>query len=495
MPLLTFALSATASLVRSQTPIDSSFLSMVPAAFPVGFDLMTEGKRQYAAYYDSAHNMTVAMRNPGVSPWIKQVLPSKVGWDSHNYLTMALDGKGHLHVSGNMHAVPLIYFRTSSPYDITTLKRVPNLVSTTRETSVTYPEFVKGPLGDLYFLYRQGLSGDGLWYLDKFNDLAESWSALYGGAALFGNLDRAGASVNAYFTGPQMGPDGRFHIFFMWRDNGDASTCHDAGYIRTVSNNLDAWESVDGKPLTLPITLNSPATTFDSVAIKQGLINMGFSIGFDSRNRAILSYHKYDTAGISQIYNARYDSTAKRWQVVKASPWKNYRWEFGGGGTIASEIAVGPVTLKQGKLTETWRHSQFGSGEWILDEKTLLPVDSTKLLLKIAASETQHAVAEDLIQKSQWDRGMGDDPYVRYRMRWQTQGPNRDVQPDTIPPDSRLEVVAYRFTEPQALFPVPSDRRSRYPDEMNRVMRRWFPYQGEMFDLRGRQSAGIFRKN
>ena len=96
-------------------------ISKVPSEFPVGFSLLTTPERQYAAYYDAERNMTVACRDLDASEWTYQTLPSRIGWDSHNYVTMALDGAGHLHVSGNMHAVPLIYFRTERPGDITSL--------------------------------------------------------------------------------------------------------------------------------------------------------------------------------------------------------------------------------------------------------------------------------------------------------------------------------------------------------------------------------------
>ena len=45
-------------------------------------------------------------------------LPSQVAWDSHNYITMTADRDGYLHLSGNMHVAPLVYFGTAKPYDI-----------------------------------------------------------------------------------------------------------------------------------------------------------------------------------------------------------------------------------------------------------------------------------------------------------------------------------------------------------------------------------------
>src|SRR6056297_1602058 len=100
-------------------------IDQVPSWFPVGFSLLTHGGTQYVAYYDEDHQMIVAERRLGEKEWRKVELPSKVGWDSHNYITMAVGPAGDLHLSGNMHCVPLIYFRTQKPGDITTFKQLP----------------------------------------------------------------------------------------------------------------------------------------------------------------------------------------------------------------------------------------------------------------------------------------------------------------------------------------------------------------------------------
>lgn len=50
--------------------------------------------------------------------WQFKRLPSKLGWDRHNYIAITMDVEGYLHMSGNMHAVPLVYFRITKPFDI-----------------------------------------------------------------------------------------------------------------------------------------------------------------------------------------------------------------------------------------------------------------------------------------------------------------------------------------------------------------------------------------
>ena len=39
-------------------------------------------------------------------------------------MTLVVDRANHLHVAGNMHNVPLVYFRSDKPLDASSLRRV-----------------------------------------------------------------------------------------------------------------------------------------------------------------------------------------------------------------------------------------------------------------------------------------------------------------------------------------------------------------------------------
>ena len=152
----------------------SQVIADVPAGFPVKFCLLTAGKRQYIAYYDKQRHMTIASRMLHSHRWQYQVLPTKVGWDSHNYIAMAVDRDGHLHVSGNMHGVKLVYFRTVEPGDITTLKRLP--MTGEQEDKATYPKFLTDHKNRLVFTYRDGGSGNGVRIYNRYDLATRSWS-------------------------------------------------------------------------------------------------------------------------------------------------------------------------------------------------------------------------------------------------------------------------------------------------------------------------------
>ena len=114
---LTMLLAALAAGPAPAAPPTTKTLDIAPvwSAHPVGFSLLTHDKQQLVAFYDQERRMTIACRRLDEDHWQFARLPSTVGWDSHNSVTMAVDSAGQVHVCGNMHCVPLVYFRTTRP--------------------------------------------------------------------------------------------------------------------------------------------------------------------------------------------------------------------------------------------------------------------------------------------------------------------------------------------------------------------------------------------
>lgn len=102
-----------AAWCHAENRVEMIDIAPVWAGHKVGFALLTQPSHQYVAYYDNQRRMTVAMRALDKTEWSFQVLPETVGWDSHNYIAMAIDSTGSLHLSGNMHVTPLKYFQNS----------------------------------------------------------------------------------------------------------------------------------------------------------------------------------------------------------------------------------------------------------------------------------------------------------------------------------------------------------------------------------------------
>lgn len=324
-----------------EAPERISAIDRVWSGHPVGFALTVTASTIYVAYYDSLRQLTVASRPRGGIEWRFHKLDSWVGWDSHNGIAMAVDAAGGVHVAGNMHNDPLVYYRTRTPGDIRTLARVPMMVDAAVERRVTYPVFLTLPDGRLAFKYRDGGSGNGNEIYNLHDAATQSWRALLRTPLVDGQGRR-----NAYFMGPVRGPDGMFHLTWVWRDTPMADTNHDLSYAR--SRDLLHWTRSDGTPLTLPITL-ATAEVVDPVPVRGGMINNNTVIGFDPAGRVTITYHAFDAAGDTQIRIARRE--AKGWRIAQASDWRGFHWDFGGGGSLDSRVGVsGAEPLGQTRL-------------------------------------------------------------------------------------------------------------------------------------------------
>jgi len=405
----------------------------------VGFALLTHSNRQFAAFYSAERVMTLAQRDLASNAWTFAELPSKFGWDSHNYVTMAVDGAGYLHVSGNMHCVPLVYFRSERPLDITAMRPLHRMTGE-REKRVTYPQFLKGPDGSLLFAYRDGGSGNGSTLWNRYDAASQTWSPMLA-APLFDGQGK----MNAYPHGPVLGEDGYYHLTWVWRDTPGCETCHDISYIR--SRDLIRWENAFGRPVDLPVRFGADVVV-DPVPIKGGLINPGQAIGFDTQGRVIVTYTKYDAAGNSHLINARCEGGA--WETYQTSDW-TYRWDFSGGGSIAAEIGVGPVEVQDGALAQSYSHAKLGGGRWLLDEATLKPSGKAapKLRWPREVGMLEHGLpgmglrgAHDLAADPK--TGVSCDGFY-YRAVWESLPANRDrPQPGGVPPPSKLRVFKLR---------------------------------------------------
>lgn len=435
---LLFQFTLTVSCLAAETH-EGILIDRVWSGHPVNFHILTERGHQFIAYFDSERRLTVTGRSLGETVWTtvrpegvevagRNRMSNVTGWDTHNYLTMALDREGFLHLSGNMHADPLVYYRTSSPFDLTTLERIDHMTGKL-EHKVTYPRFFTNDSGDLIFRYRDGGSGNGSDLYNIHDPKTHEWRRLFEGPLLDGEGERSG-----YSPGPQRGPDGRYHLLWMWRETPDAMTNHTLSY--ACSRDLIHWETSSGKPLTRPITMTQ-AEVIDPAKPGEGLVNMAFALGFDSGRRPVAIYHRFDSEGKSQAFVARPDPEG-RWTPKQISHW-NFRWNFSGGGSQEKAIILGSASpAENGGLLASFSTKQAGSGRWRLDEKTL------DLIETLPASTSTHPAG--------FEKPVGTFPGLtvrtlmsqseedRWVLRWETLGPNRDLRRREAPPPSELRL-------------------------------------------------------
>jgi hypothetical protein len=425
---------------------DSLKISDVWSGHPVDFSFVTRGDSQYIACFDSLRRMTVAIRDARMGNLRIKNLPSTLSWDSHNYISMALDSAGYIHVSGNMHSSALVYFRSSAPYAIDSLKSAAMVGS--EESSVTYPVFYYGPTGELVYMYRTGSSGNGDQIFNKWTIAAKKWSRLFDNPLFDGQGQR-----NAYMGGPVSGPDGYYYVYWMWRETADAATTHDVGCIR--SKDLINWENAAGKKLTLPITASTQGVLVETIAQHGGVINRG-AVGFDALKRPIVTYHKFDAKGNTQLYNARWEDNA--WKIHQVTDW-TYRWDFGGTGTLVLQITFGPVELEpSGALTQSYYHAKNGAGIMLLNDTTLH--QKSDLGTSLWPAELEKVKRQGMVVH--WLKSSGvislcgsffnststppKDPSIVYALRWETMPENQDQPRSPIPPPTPL--MLYTFKDP-----------------------------------------------
>lgn len=397
---------------------ESSDIAEVLSGFPVGFCLLTAGNTQYVAYYDRQHRMTVASRTLDSDTWEHQVLPTRVGWDSHNYVTMAVDDDGHLHVSGNMHCVPLIYLRSQKAADIRTMET--SCMTGRDEQQCTYPRFMRGADNRLIFHYRDGGSGRGNEIYNVYDLGTTRWIRL-----LDQPLTDGQQRMNAYMSGPIRGPDGWFHMHWVWRDTPDCATNHHLSYAR--SRDLLRWESVFGDTVDLPITVGQKSLWVDPIPSGGGIINGGHRLWFDAGHRPVLTYHKSDDNGNMQVYAARPEGGI--WKQSVLTNWRR-RVTFSGEGSMEF-IGIRISELSRatpGILTMTYRHQDYGTGRLVIDEMTLKTLEKQIPIVPEYPQHLDHvqnSFPGMRIQRAQ-DTGNSGIGSVRYVLQWESLGSNRD---------------------------------------------------------------------
>jgi hypothetical protein len=394
------------------------------AGDPVGQAILTSHADQYVAYYNADRVMTVAKRTLPSTTWTYQALPSTVNWDSHRYLTIALDSTGNLHVAGNMHADPLVYFRTTTPGDISTLTRIPVMVDAAREDSVTYPLFFTGNGGTLLFSYREGTSGDGSTYYDKYDPASQAWSSL-----LASPLTSGGGLRSGYEEGPKLGPDGYWHLGVVWRDNGDASSASMPSYLR--SQDLVHWQDSAGNRVPLPLTYTT-SDVIDPVPIDGGVLNGYLKLGFDANKALVVTYAKYDDDLTNQLYVARPDGHG-RWLSTQLTHWSG-RWQIQGGGTLGDfqfQLLHGASPLPDGNLRIDYQ-CHGANRVLVVDPTSLQPVaDVPTPGLPPAITTVQSTVQGMQVRTAV--SGVSGGEYV---LRWESLGQNNDQPlPPTDTPD------------------------------------------------------------
>ncbi len=408
-----------------QRIIRQEVIDEVIASFPVNMALLHNDQALFVAYYNPQHQLCVASRPLTGGAWSKQCLPVHIEWDSHNYITMAFDADGYIHLSANMHVDPLVYFTSKKPYAIEEWEQQQQLVGE-NEDRCTYPAFLNTSDGTLIFHYRDGSSGDGGEIYNMYNHHSKTWQRLLAEALCDGLHE-----MNAYMHGPVVGPDNWYYLCWVWRDDPAADSNHDLSFMK--SPDLLNWFSVDGNQLSLPVTPAARACIVDPVPCQAGMINGNNKIGFDDAGNAFLVYHKFDEHGITQVYCAQYQNNT--WSLTQISQW-DYRWEFGGWGSLEFEIRIQDPVHHADQIIIAYTHAQYGAGYFSLDPQSLAVIQDhrARTLYPAELYTPTSAIAGMRINQV----GSFPAPYI---LLWESMPNNRDKKPAQADLCSQLRLI------------------------------------------------------
>jgi len=420
-------------------PARSVYVAEAWSGTPVGFQITTHGDKQYVAFYDAQQRMMMGCRKLDSEKWTFHELDQRVGWDSHNAIAFAFDPEGHIHLSGNMHADSLVYYRNTRPEDITSFERIDRMTGE-KEDRVTYPRFFHGPDGELLFAYRDGGSGAGDEIVNVYDPGTKKWARRVS-KPLFEGGDR----MNAYYAGPIRDADGDYHVAWVWRNTPDCLTNHDVSYARSKTYSENFTRS-DGTSLKMPLTLEN-SEIVDPVPVESGLLN-NVQISLDSQGRAMITYHKFDSNGHTQMYTARREDTG--WRIYQTTDW-DFRWEFGGCGSIPRGIVFSsPQPFGDGRLCQLLLNALESDVTMVrfLDEKTLQPTGEPVRLYSQEFDHPKTTHTDDWQVNISWfDLGKLITDKSIWVLRWESTGANRDRPRDWTPPPSKLEAVELKLAD------------------------------------------------
>jgi hypothetical protein len=252
--------------------------------------LHTENGQQFIAYYyrhatsttDPNNNrIVIARRHINTNVWqmFFTTFTANAITDGHDVAAFGIDGAGYLHLSWGMHGDAFHYAKTTTPvFGTNAIIFGPDTTMTGRENSVTYPQWLRLPNGDLLYFFREGASGNGDTFLNRYYVASQTWSNVHITASTqlpFLKGTGWNPNYNAYPNMPQLDAEGNFHIVWTWRYQSDSpagesgyQTNHDFDYARSTNGGL-TWLRQNGVPYALPISQSgengNPNTTAEKI--------------------------------------------------------------------------------------------------------------------------------------------------------------------------------------------------------------------------------------
>jgi hypothetical protein len=339
------------------------------------------------------HSWRPAVDLSAVSP---TAFPGTFELDSHNWIVVAVDNDGTVHISGDHHTDPLNYMTANA--ELTSFA-TPGMIGT-EESSVTYPRFFKIyghgtiPDGTLFFVYRDGTSGAGDWILNRYSTATDTWARV---AKIF---DRGvSPDRNAYPSFSVDPSNGRIHSTWTWRESGGAEGNEDICYGYSADGGA-TWRDVEDNLLSTPIVFGE-GIAVDTTIVGGGPILNGSSSTVDGSGRPHLGWRIAASNG----------STAYRHRHIY---WDGAAWQNIGmpDPATSGQLAGGPPDLV------TWPDNTM----WALFRGSPGPEETGRRLRYFDITNPAATAPEAVLVNADlrdWTRGYDEEAFrVRDELHW-----------------------------------------------------------------------------
>ncbi len=294
-----------------------------------------------ASYYDHATHQvpkpTIVHDKQGVN-------------DPHDNPSLAIDADGHVwvFVSGRARHRPGFKYRSREPYDIASFEQV-----TEEEMTYPQPKYVPGK-GFLNLFTKY--TGVRELYFETSPD-GRSWSEDQKLAGIREpGLSRSGHYQTSAALGNKVG------TFFNRHRNGDADQRTDVYYAQTTDMGQH-WTTVDGTPLSLPLTeVDNPARVIDYA--REQLYVYLKDMGFDDAGNPVFLYIT------SRGHQPGPPNDPRRWRVTR---WDGSQWHSAEICAADHNYDMGSLYLAAGRWlvigpTRPGPQPYHGGGEMVLWE-------------------------------------------------------------------------------------------------------------------------------
>ncbi|MCU4972328.1 BNR repeat-containing protein [Halobacteria archaeon AArc-m2/3/4] len=312
--------------------------------------LVSDGDRQWFAYWTYGGRLVVASRSLPDGTWERDETGIEIDVrDGHWTPGLGIGPDGYLFLAYNVRCSTIRWRRSIRPADSSEFGT--ERIGTTGDgSSATYPEFTRLRDGTLLLGYREGESGHGDWYLDRWQPETETWESLHhpllsGTAGSSGerSTERTEATDSScpYLWNLVQSTDGVLHAFWCWRRTPDVRTNSELSYACSPDGG-ETWTTSSGREYELPIT-QSAAEIVDPVSEGIDLLNNGWAATDPTTNAPHVAYCRNDAAGNTQLYHATLESAADgndpagEWRVESVTD-RTTTANFGGPGVVGSPL-------------------------------------------------------------------------------------------------------------------------------------------------------------